>query len=546
MQRRMSEPMECNQLSALTACRPGMIPQALNTTTTVFPEFTPSSTYDKLDAGFYWSHYTISRRLWEYVLFLVALITPIEISYVLLWDRQITVGRYSVFFLFDVIQIVDIFVILKTPFLREGIMIGDMKDILKHYGYINFIIHIVGSLPLGWIGIIKNDVSLYGILSINRLLRLHQGYKSYKLILDTQAYQNSIANIVLNISLFVFVTHVFACVFYLIALSEGLENSWVRYFHLKEFTREQQYAISLYFVLTTILTIGFGDIHPVTSVESIVAIVVQAVGVFFEGFLIAKMVSTLADPQARNFLHRYETIRHFLKLKKIDKTVRQHVRHYHQHIWDTTHGAFMWNELFHGLPVSIKNGIKLEICNTAFSRMKLFFGVRQKFLLQILDCTESLVFMPGQYIYTQGDISSELLILKSGLIQIIINGESTATQETGSLLIDGERQLLFEEVRTKTLKAISFVEGWRLKKEQFGMILNSKPTLRRLIFMNAKRAFPNDFLVQIKETDLWPNTNNEITINEDSSSTENNSDEDIYLYVCDEINTSDDTSQIDD
>lgn len=540
MQRRLSFPSEFQAPSLLTGVARGHISPALYTTTPVFPDFTPSSQYDQIQSGFYWSHQQMSRRIWEYVIFLVALITPIEISYVLIWDMSIDVKRYSVFFIFDAIQIFDNYVILKTPFLRHGIMIGDVKEILKHYGIWNYIIHILGSLPIGWVGIVTENTILYGICSINRLLRLHQGYKSYKFICDSQAYENSTANIVTSISLFMFVCHIFSCVFYIIALIEGLENSWIKFFHLNQFTREQQYAVSMYFVLTTILTIGFGDIHAVTTLECIVCIIAQIIGVFFEALFIAKMVTSLSDPQMKSFLRRYNTIYNFLRLKKIDKTVRNHVRHYHQHIWDTTHGASTWNELFKSLPVSIKNGIKLEMCNSAFSQMILFYGVRQKYLLQILDAMESMIYLPGQYIYQQGEQSSELLIFKSGLIQVIVNGEPTATEEASRIILDGERQLLFPEVREKTLKALSFVEGWRLKKDKFAIILNSRPTLRKLIYVNAKRSFSDDFSKeQIKEENLWP-IESDLRYNEEEEEEETDrSDGEMYLYVADLQSSSD-------
>lgn len=502
-QRRLSAPLEV-PLDQITALRQpnNQINKALQTQS-LFPDFTPSSNFDTVPMS-NWSHFKSPRRFWEYLVYTVSLVTPIEISFVLLFDRHITPAEYSIFFIFDLIQLLDNFVILKTPFLKNGILIDGVKKIIKNYGIGFYILHVLASLPLGWIGVIKGDIKLYGILSINRLFRLHQAWKTYRMINDSQAYQGVLSKIYPHIMLFIFAVHCLTCIFYLVALIDGLENSWISEFVNKGFSTPRQYVVSLYFVLTTIFTIGFGEIHPMTTTERVICVFFQIIGVFFECLIISKMVQLIRDPQKNRFVKRATTVRDFLLKKKIDSTYIRHVRHYYQNVWEKTHGSPSWNEILKDLPSSIRCAVALEFCQKAFSKIKLFNGLRERYLIIIVDSMRAFSFCPGECIYHQGDPSNDLMIFRDGIIQIFADGENIATNEIKYNFIDGEEEFIFNESRKKSVFAVSFVEGWRISREQFKMIMASNNHLRQIVFMNIKHQFPAKVQARfLTESTLW-------------------------------------------
>lgn len=47
-----------------------------------------------------------------------------------------------------------------------------------------------------------------------------------------------------------------------------------------------KYIYSLYFVLTTMLTVGYGDISPVNISEIIVIMIIQIIGIVTYGYII--------------------------------------------------------------------------------------------------------------------------------------------------------------------------------------------------------------------------------------------------------------------
>ncbi|OHT13164.1 cation channel family protein [Tritrichomonas foetus] len=507
--RRLSAP-SLNQMSMITALQGNAVsPQSLETTA-VFPEFTPSSSYDKVKLS-NWSHFRAPRRFWEYLIFAVSIVTPIEISYVLIFDRQISVQKYSIFFIFDAIQLIDNFVILKTPFLRHGILVDGIIDIIRNYGVASFIIHAIASLPLGWIGIIKEDIFLYGILSINRLFRLHQCWRSNRFIQDSQAYQGAISKIFPHLLFFILVVHIYACIFYLIAHIQGINTSWLQEYVQLGFTTDQLYVVCLYFVLTTIFTIGFGDLHPSTSAERIICIFLEVTGVAYEDLIVARMVQLLLDPNRSLFIKSAQTMSEYLHNKKIDKIYQKHVTHYMQNVWDSTHGAPPWSELFKGLPTSIKSSITLEFCDKAFSKMPLFYGMRQNFFLKFIETMRAFTYIPGQIIYEEGDHDYDLYVFKGGIVQFIKSGQAYVTQETGNNFVDGEKEFLFKEARKTSLVALTFVDGWKASRGRFCEVINSDSRWRKLLFINTRHLYPDVIVAKgLDENNMWEEDEHEI------------------------------------
>ena len=411
--RRYSAP-QLDRVSMISAIQSSAEPMAIPSlqTAAVFPEYLPSSSYDTVKLS-NWSHFRWPRRFWQYFIFAIGIILPIEITFMMCFQDYISPKGYIVFFIFDCFQVLDNLVELKTPFLRNGLLVDGPWEIIKHYGVATYIIHALASLPIAWIAVFKRNSRLYDYLSINRLFRLHKCYKTNRLIQDSQAYQGIMSKVFPYFMFFVLVVHLFSCALYLIAHAQGIAKSWLGPYYAQGYSVAELFIVCIYFVLTTIFTIGFGDIHPITTAERILCIFLEIIGVLFQGFILAKMVQLIQDPNRSRIINNASTLINYLEKKKIDKVYRKHVAHYSQNVWNTTHGAPPWNVLFSGLPTSIRSRITLEFFDDMFSSMSLFKGMRQNFFLKLIESMESLVFIPGEIVYQEGESNFDLFFFKS-------------------------------------------------------------------------------------------------------------------------------------
>jgi len=93
-------------------------------------------------------------------------------------------------------------------------------------------------------------------------------------------------------------THVSACLYILLAeLESDHDNNWV----LNEGNLDgiDLYVISVYFVVTTVATVGYGDISPYTTEERIFCIILMLVGVSSFTFVSGALSSLISNYDLR-------------------------------------------------------------------------------------------------------------------------------------------------------------------------------------------------------------------------------------------------------
>ncbi|KAM7264304.1 hypothetical protein ACFE04_001987 [Oxalis oulophora] len=120
--------------------------------------------------------------------------------------------------------------------------------------------------------------------SVFQLLRLPQ---IVKVIFFIRKHEENLVFSFLWIRSFIFVllmlfwVHTSGCIFYLIAdVSRYPELTWIGELfgaHFKAMSVRKRYGTSLYWSMTTFTTVGYGDLHPFTEVESLYASVVMFV-----------------------------------------------------------------------------------------------------------------------------------------------------------------------------------------------------------------------------------------------------------------------------
>ena len=89
--------------------------------------------------------------------------------------------------------------------------------------------------------------------------------------------------------------HISACMFVMLAQLEYNQNSYYIVDGVEGMSATEQYVISLYFIITTISTVGFGDISGSTTAERIFCIILMLIGVFSFTFVSGALASILSN-----------------------------------------------------------------------------------------------------------------------------------------------------------------------------------------------------------------------------------------------------------
>jgi hypothetical protein len=97
---------------------------------------------------------------------------------------------------------------------------------------------------------------------------------------------NAVFKVFKRIFITMIVAHWSACLFYAIGIAEleGLPTTWLTLVGIEDAPLMVKYVYALYLALTTIVTVGYGDIHPVTTYERCCILIIMLVGAFLYAF----------------------------------------------------------------------------------------------------------------------------------------------------------------------------------------------------------------------------------------------------------------------
>ncbi len=102
---------------------------------------------------------------------------------------------------------------------------------------------------------------------------------------------NSTIRVYLRFSLILFaLVHISGCIWHYISSGEDLE-SWIVRYDYQNKSNFERYIGSIYFILTVLFTIGYGNIVPVTSNEKLFVIVFMFIGVLVFGYTLAYLTN---------------------------------------------------------------------------------------------------------------------------------------------------------------------------------------------------------------------------------------------------------------
>ena len=194
---------------------------------------------------------------------------------------------------------VDILVHFNTTYQVPGTehVVHNRRTIVYHYLQFWFWIDLISTIPFSVVGswFATANVSVLRGIKMLRLLRIVKLFRIHKFdetLQNLRVNQHIISLVVLLLGIF-FIAHLFACGWHYMALEKEQTTggeTWVNELGYADKNVYDLYVASLYYVMVTMMTVGFGDIHPVTDNERIYAIATMLTG----GVVFGAMISRLA------------------------------------------------------------------------------------------------------------------------------------------------------------------------------------------------------------------------------------------------------------
>jgi hypothetical protein len=94
------------------------------------------------------------------------------------------------------------------------------------------------------------------------------------------------------LSTFILAFHIIANIWASLVTSSDSETNWMKGISINDNSVVEKYITALYFAVTTLITIGYGDILPQTDDERTFVCIVISLGVVLFSFLLSKLANS--------------------------------------------------------------------------------------------------------------------------------------------------------------------------------------------------------------------------------------------------------------
>jgi hypothetical protein len=342
------------------------------------------------------------------------------------------------------------------------------KEITHHYLRHWFIIDIIAAVPFEYLVPAASPGGITGhVLLAVRLLFLLKLVKIPPVLSQVQdnLFLNPLLMRLINFSFFFsHAVHYMALGWILIGASEAFRPVF------------DQYLRSIYWCVTTVATIGYGDYYPDhnSNLQVFYTIIVQIFGVGMYGYIIGNISLIIAnlDSAKSAFRNKMEEINNFLRIKNVPKNLQKRVRDYFSYMWETRKNVSS-AAILGELPRSCAMDILLFLNRDIIAKVGFFRNADDIFIKEIIQLLEPEVYLPGDFIIRQGEFGECMFFLSSGSVQVIVTGSVVATLHEGSPF--GETALLLNEKRNASVRALTYCDVYKLSKEHFDLVRNHHP-----------------------------------------------------------------------
>jgi hypothetical protein len=244
---------------------------------------------------------------WDILICAVALTTglilPIQLLQGFAYSNRLT-AWWTVF---SLIGLIDIAFNFNTALEYQGVVIRDRGQIARRYLQGMFWHELIANLPfflafslglqLGWIAALP-------LLRLVRMLHITNRWE------ELQQLQIPVLRMIRYGMVLVLITNGIACLWLWVGLAEHGPLGWIQRLQLSRNDFPDLYLHSLYWTVTTLATVGYGDITPKTSLEIILAIVMMVTGAILLAFAVGNVVSIISQLDGGRHQHRNRADQH--------------------------------------------------------------------------------------------------------------------------------------------------------------------------------------------------------------------------------------------
>ncbi|WVZ69063.1 hypothetical protein U9M48_017913 [Paspalum notatum var. saurae] len=440
------------------------------------------------------SCYDCRYRWWEGFLVLLVLYSAWESPFVLALEKAVTTRLLIVNLIVDAFFAVDIGVsFFVTYFDRStNLFVDDRRKIAKRYLTRPwFAMDVASTIPFHIVyQLVSGRSTGFRYLGLLRLWRLRRVSKLFARLEKDIRFNYFYTRLIKLIGVTLFALHSSSCIFLWMAFHHGdKQDTWLGS-QVRDFTDRSVwvgYTYAVYWSITTLATVGYGDLHAVNPGEMVFATCYMFFNIGLTSYIIGNMTSLVVHAATNTFKMR-DTVRRvstFGSVNRLPRGLREQMMASAQLRFHT--GEAIPQQLLSELPRALRSGVAQHLFRDTVQSCYLFQGVSNDLIMHLVSETAAEYFAPKADIVLQKEISTDCYIIMSGAADVL----TTGADGTEKLVIRiephgmaGEIGVIFGVPQLFTVRSRRLTQAVRISRSHLMQILRANTVDADTVYAN--------------------------------------------------------------
>jgi voltage-gated potassium channel len=249
---------------------------------------------------------------------------------------------------------------------------------------------------------------------------------------------------------------------------------------------DEHYVRALYWAVTTLSTVGYGDVSARTPPEMMYSMFVMVLGVVVYGYVIGSITNLINsfDLTRKHYMEQSEQLRAFMQYRRIPPPMQRRISEYYDYSWGRQLG-YDEQAILSNLPPGLRSELTLYLKREIIEKVPIFrdigadengssSGDGEDFIRDIAQEIRPALYTPGDFIVRKGEPARGMYFISRGSVEVVdTQGLTIATLSEGDFF--GEIALILDRVRSASIRAVEYCDVHVLDKAAFHAVLAKHP-----------------------------------------------------------------------
>lgn len=327
---------------------------------------------------------------------------------------------------------------------------------------------------------------LFRLLRILKLVKMLNLTAFFHRLEDNSDIHPGVFRILKLIFWVILVSHASSCVWLAIPVLEQSGGSWLsEKLGQSDITFEEQssfskYLVAMYWSMTCLTTVGFGDIVPATNWERFFTLCMMVLGVTFYAYSTATVASVLHSLDLRETVARekMESLRAFMQGVGLPQELMVKLSSHFRYAWWNQHSVFDTQSLMDSMPSHLRTEVAVVLYKDLIGKTPFFKSQPAQFIAAVITNIHPILYAKSAYIGIAGENVQDWYINKSGVFECLYHGSDTVLMTFVAGTTFGEIGILLTKQWQVDVRAATECEVLAMTRRSMFKVFSEFPNAR--------------------------------------------------------------------